>query len=69
MMVDSKDAVINIASETLETLLSSTKNNTGECKAKTIKAVVSILHEVTSKLDDETEVNDSIYTYLVQAIF
>lgn len=69
MMDDSKDVVINIASETLETLLSSTKNNTGECKAKTVKTVVSILHEATSKLDDEAEVNDSIYTYLVQAIF
>lgn len=67
-MINSKDAVINIAGETLETLLSSAQKNTGECKVKTVKTVVSMLHEAMSKLDDESQVNDSIYIYLVQTV-
>lgn len=62
------DDLLDVIGETIKTMLSSTKENTGACRASDIKKVASVIYETTKHLNDDSEVDDAIYAFLAQTI-
>lgn len=62
------DDLLDVIGETIKTMLSSAKENTGACKASDIKKVASVIYETTKQLNDDSEVGDAIYGYLALTI-
>lgn len=62
------DDLLDVIGKAIQTMLSSTKENTGACSASDIKKVASVIYETTKHLNDDSEVDDAIYAFLARTI-